>query len=274
MDSSPLPTIHLLLMERKHIHAFQAASQKHSLPSNIIIHIHNSSLSDLPKTLTFDAIVSPANSFARLDGAFDDALSRAFSPHNDYHALTRVAQKKVYSEWRGFQVPGTCLLIDLTSEDGQLKSGKEVWGCRYLLHCPTMKVPQNVGWDKEVVYECIWSLLNCVENHNRRVSGTTMAMTSPSSSSMAEAEAEAATSDDRKISSFLMTPLATGCGMVSAQRWAEQTVLALKHFADALTGGPEKDGGMWRKMKWPDARGVMRETSATYGLTGDGEVEG
>ncbi|KAF2661031.1 macro domain-like protein [Lophiostoma macrostomum CBS 122681] len=289
-SSNPLPKIHLLLMEPKHISAFNTARTNLGLPSNISIEIHDTALAMLPKALSFTAIVSPANSFARLDGAFDDALSRAFAPKTDYHALTRVAQRKVYEVWRGFAPPGSCTVVDLgvdgdeedhggkgeeegkEEEEGSKEYGKarevlrkdtglrpssEVWGVRYLLLCPTMRVPMDVRWDREVVYECVWSLLNAIQNHNDSIT----------QNAEAGIEGDAGEESGKKIESFLMTPLATGCGLVSPQRWAEQTVLAIKHFADAVAGGQQGDGGPWRSMGWKDALKVTREIGGTYGST-------
>jgi hypothetical protein len=138
------PTIHLLLMEDKFVSAFEDAFQTYPLPSSTIsLPIHNCRLADLPSTVRFDAIVSPANSYARLDGAFDDALSRVFSPKKDYFALTRAAQAVIYKKYRGFAPPGTCTLVDLQGSEETLEENP--WGCRYLALCPTMKIPQHVG---------------------------------------------------------------------------------------------------------------------------------
>jgi O-acetyl-ADP-ribose deacetylase (regulator of RNase III) len=274
-SSNPsLPKIHLLLMEDKHVEAFNTARTNLKLPSNISIEIHNTSLYALPKSHSFTAIVSPANSFARLDGAFDDALSRAFAPKSDYHALTRVAQATLYEQWRGFAPPGTCTVVDMGEDgDGQkelrgtgLKKSSEVWGIRYLLLCPTMRVPMDVRWDREVVYECVWSLLNAVQNHNDQIMRDEEKVGEGEIKGEAEAEEgkEGGKARGRKIESFLMTPLATGCGAVSPQRWAEQTVLAIQHFADAVSGGSE---GMWRGMQWKDAGRVSKQIGKTYGAT-------
>lgn len=207
-------------MDHDHLVAFNSAKDEYRLPPSVRIATHESRLADLPTSVTFDAIVSPANSYARLDGGFDDALSRAFSPKHDYLALTRHAQHVLYKEWRGFAPPGTCTLIDLKHES--LKD--EPWGCRYLALCPTMKIPQNVTWDKEVVYECVWSLLTSVSKHNDSV-----AQTEPK--------------DYPKISSILMTPLATGYGGWSAAKWAVQFLLAIRHFIEAT-----EKAGRWGVM--------------------------
>lgn len=187
-----------------------------------------------------DAIVSPANSYARMDGGFDDALSRALSPADDYMALSRVAQDAVYAAYRGFAPPGSCLLVDV--DDARLRGREERWGCKWVAVCPTMKVPQEVRWDREVVYECVWALLAGVDRHNRRVRGG-------ESGGVGE------------IRSVLMTPLATGYGGWSAERWAAQTVLAMKHFVEAV-----ENERRWAVMGPVRIMGHVGEVEKTYGL--------
>ena len=224
----PVPHINLLCIDPAATAAFVQAREKHSLPSSITFTLHDHALAQLPASTKFDCIVSPANSYGILDGGFDDAISRAFSPRNNYLALTRVAQQKIYEEKKGFMPPGSCTLViipeDFVTGEGDSRS-RNVWGTKHLALLPTMRVPSAVGWDREVVYECIWSLLNAIYNHNR-----------------------SAASEEDKIASLLMTPLATGAGFVSNERWANQTVLALKHFVNAV-GDPER----WGAMKWPEA---------------------
>jgi O-acetyl-ADP-ribose deacetylase (regulator of RNase III) len=210
-------------MEGHFIKAFEKARETYNLPKSISITYHESALSQLSKSVKFDAIVSPANSYARLDGTFDDALSRAFAPKEDYFALTRIAQAAVFKEYRGFAPPGSCMLIDLQGEKELVDNG---WGCRYLALCPTMKKPDDVNWDREIVYECIWTLLSAVERHNRRV------------------VAGEGKRDERGIKSVLMTPLATGCGMLSAEKWAAQTVIAMRQFVEAGEAGAGKSWGL------------------------------
>lgn len=204
--------------------AFTKALKQYNIPpSSIHYIIHNTYLADLPPTLTFDLVVSPANSYAVLDGGFDDALSRAFSPKTDYMALTRAAQAHVYRENRGFLPPGSCSIVRIPEEfRGQMRyHDGNGWGCKYLALCPTMRVPQPCNWDREVVYECIWSLLCAVERHNNL------------------AVSEGKGGGEAVIGSILMTPLGTGTGGVSDEKWARQAVLAMKHYLEAVQN-PEK----------------------------------
>lgn len=233
--TSNIPEILLLCMDINFITAFNDAlstTWPQYNPQKLKITPINERLNSLPEDTTFDLIVSPANSYARLDGAFDNAISLAFSPHNDYHALTRAAQKVIYDTWRGFAPPGSCTLVEFPHE---LKQNDV--HCEWLAICPTMREPGDVTWDREVVYECIWSLLCRIEGHNRSVEG------------------------GRKIERILMTPVAAGVGHVSKERWAAQTVLALKQFVDAV-----ERPGRWGSMQWDDIEEDCVEVERTWGL--------
>src|SRR5271155_4907702 len=89
---SHVPHIQLLCVEKRFTEAFESARERYKLPSSVRISIHDYSLSQLPSSVKFDTIVSPANSYGRLD----DAISRALSPTDDYLALTHVAQATLY----------------------------------------------------------------------------------------------------------------------------------------------------------------------------------
>lgn len=216
------------------------------------IAIHNCSLKHLPQELRFDAVVSPANSYGRLDGAFDDALARVYGPRNDYGWITRKAQKVLYEQWKGFAPPGTCTVVSLDHPAVDPQSSRRVdshehpWGTKYLLLCPTMRIPQNVTWDNEVVYECIWSMLCAVDRHNLDITRLHDSMDSISYR-------------PEIISTILMTPLATGVGRVSPRRWAEQCVLAMKHWSEA-TENPET----WSSLEWHKILDDHDEVVQTY----------
>ncbi|EAW08795.1 uncharacterized protein ACLA_097330 [Aspergillus clavatus NRRL 1] len=231
--TSNIPHIHLLCMEDRFISAFhRARAQYWPRSHHPNLTIHNTSLAQLPAATKFNLIVSPANSYGRLDGAFDDAISRAFAPKADYHALTRAAQRVLYEKWRGFAPPGTCSLVPFPPE-----LQDNAWGCRWVAICPTMRVPERVVWDREVVYECVWSLLCEVEGWNRR-------------------------RQDRakeRIEAVLVTPLATGVGAVSPEKWAAQFVLAMKHFVDAVER-PER----WGALGWEEIHVETQEVRKTW----------
>lgn len=250
-DSKILPDIHLLCMEEKFSDAFYDAEAKHfpELHDHSKITVFNCSLKDLPENLCFDAVVSPANSYARLDGAFDDALARAYQPKGDYSWITRKAQKVVYEKWRGFAPPGTCTVVRL-DHDGKtsgIDSNGHLhhlnpWATEYLLLCPTMRIPDDVRWDREVVFDCVWSLLCAIDEHNRAI--------------RARANTE---NDEREIKTILMTPLGTGVGRISPQRWAEQCVLAMQQYVEAVSN-PEH----WSQLEWRKILEDHAVVEATY----------
>ncbi len=151
---------------------------------------------------TFDCIVSPANSYARLDGSFDLVISKTICPGNP-EAVTDYCQRYVQHAWNGYQVPGTCLLIPVSS------FGEKRYQVKYIAHCPTMRVPGNCRWNKDIVYNCIWSLLNALRIHNR-------------------ARPEMA------IKSVFVTGLGTGIGRFPSETCAAQMILAYRHFMDHL----------------------------------------
>lgn len=91
-----------------------------------------------------------------------------------------------------------------------------------------------MNWDREVVYECTWSLLNQVEGYNRRGEG-------------------------KRIESMLMTPLAAGVGKVSKERWAAQVVMALKHFVEAV-----EDAKGWSALQWDRIEKIGNEIDDTW----------
>jgi O-acetyl-ADP-ribose deacetylase (regulator of RNase III) len=236
-NNNTIPHFHLMIIKDKEVEAFNAAKEKYSLPSTVQITLHECRLSDLDPSVSFDAIVSPANSYGRMDGGFDHALSRVFSPQDDYLALTRVVQGVLYKEWKGFAPPGTCTLVDLQHDS----LNHAPWNCRYMAICPTMKIPQSVTWDKEVTYECVWTLLAAIDKHN---------------SSVQNAEG-----GHRPIQSVLMTPLATLTGRWSPEKWAAQLVIAIRHFIEA-----QHNAEKWKAM---DPIAIMKhadEIAQTYDL--------
>ncbi|KAK7751712.1 hypothetical protein SLS62_006373 [Diatrype stigma] len=274
-----LPHIHLLCMQPSASAAFAQALASHAssppsiapapataspLSSHLHYTVHNTYLADLPSSLRFDLAVSPANSYGILDGGFDDALSRAFGPRDDYAALTRAAQAELYRRHAGYLPPGACCLVRIPVEEyrGRLRPYQDgslgdddggAWGCRYLALCPTMRLPSLCTWDRDVVYECIWSLLNAIDQHNANLSNTV------DPGKAGEGEREDPAPAPTKIESILMTPLGTGTGGLSDDRWAKQAVLAMKHWVEAKQN-PHK----WSALNWMDLGIVDTELRKTY----------
>ena len=240
-----LPTINLLCRFETSSQAFQDAVKKYfpNLFEATNVTIYNCSLARLPSEVRFDAIVSPANSYGFMDGAFDDAISITLSPNprEGYGWTTKKVQTTLYQKWRGYAPPGSCTLIDVRKDSTwhQIKraeqnskstaeapeeSGEHKGGCKYIALCPTMRVPREVKWDREVIFECIWSLLCAIDGHNREVHDPEL-----------------------QIKSILMTPLATGVGKVTEAKWAAQCVMAMMYWVEAVEN-PQK----WSNLQWED----------------------
>ena len=245
---SLVPRINLLVRDPGYLDAIERAVRAHKVNGQLSYSVYETSLRDLDPSVKSDLIVSPANSYALMDGGFDEATSRCLSPADDYAALLRHCQRALYRRYRGFQPPGSALIIELPEALRALGRTRNAWGVRYVGHCPTMRVPDDVRWDREVVYECVWTLLCEIGNHNREVAET----------SRDGAPAERAGAEIRSI---LITPLATCCGQVSAGRWAQQAAMAIRHYVDAV-----KRPQVCSQMDWPDAERFAAETQETHEL--------
>ena len=104
-----------------------------------------------------------------------------------------------------------------------------------------MRIPQSVTWHREIVYNCVWSLLVAIDAHNARV----RARAADGTSAGNDLEAE------REIEAVAMTGLATGVGRVPMAVCAKQTALAFAHFHEATTN-PEK----WSALEWKDVQAM------------------
>ncbi|TBU22315.1 macro domain-like protein [Dichomitus squalens] len=203
------------------------------------ITIKGASLEDL--NMPFDTVVSPANSFGRLDGSFDQVLSDWIAPEDDNDALTHAAQAVLYARWRGYAPAGTCTLVPL----GKTKCANNKLGVRHVALCPTMRIPESVRWHKEVVYNCVWSLLVEIDNHNEAI---------------AEDSEGAARRGLREIETVAMTGLATGVGRVPVDMCARQMALAFAHYHEAKAK-PEK----WGALQWTDIINLPSDAPTTRG---------
>lgn len=167
--------------------------------------VFNDRLSEYPGK--FDCIVSPANSYARLDGSFDYYISDMFC-HDFPGAVTDHCQEYLHAIYNGYQTPGTCLLIPMQ------QFGDNKFKCKWIAHCPTMRMPSNCKWNKDVVYNCMWNLLCEVDRHNKYRKGDG--------------------SKNNLITSVFLTGLGTGVGGFPANTCASQMILAYKHYRENL----------------------------------------
>ncbi|KAK9459578.1 uncharacterized protein V1516DRAFT_680290 [Lipomyces oligophaga] len=189
----------------------------------------------------FDCIVSPGNSFARMDGGLDLIISRFFSEGKGggRDGLTDVldyVRRVHYARWRGLQPVGSCYMIDMLP--WMASTGDVGWNrfaCRYIAHSPTMRVPSAL-WREEIVYECMWSVLNEVFNHNGKI---------PLEQQDDSQESGSQESGPAAIKTVVVTGLGTGTGRMDRDLCARLMVMAFVNFVEALEAGP---GGLneWR----------------------------
>jgi O-acetyl-ADP-ribose deacetylase (regulator of RNase III) len=157
--------------------------------------IYNSTLQECSQYENFDCIVSPANSNTILDGSFDLVISKYINP-NDPGKISSWCQEYSFNYYQGYQLAGTCLLIPLEQNKPNVK---------FIAHTPTMRYPSNVKWNKEIVYNCMWSLLSQIYQYNKN-------------------------NAHNKIETVFLTGFATGIGRFPPEVCAAQMILAYKHF--------------------------------------------
>ena len=186
-----------------------------------------------------------------LDGAFDDAISRLLSPPGDYFALTRFVQAEIYKKYRGFAGPGSASALLLP--ENVIDSQKETTGCKYLILCPTMHWPQDISWNRDIVYNTMWSLLAEVDRHN------SIARESDTNNSGVQVSRHERMNGIPIIRSVLMPGLGTGTGNIPYGRFATQFVLAVKNFDEAIRR-PEK----WSSLSWNDVRPIIGRLENTW----------
>ncbi|KAI0957753.1 hypothetical protein AcW1_006042 [Taiwanofungus camphoratus] len=193
-----------------------------------------------PPHSLFDCVVSPANSYGIMDGGFDYYLSEALSPVHDIMALTRCAQASLKERYYGFAPPGSCTLVPLPPV---LRQNPRFPRCRFLAVCPTMRVPADVHWHKDLVYNLMWSLLAEVERWN----------------------ACATAAGDEPIEKVAMTGFATGTGEIGKEVCARQMVLAVKHFLDARSEEGQKRWAQRDYPNWNDVLPIAKEVEGEEG---------
>jgi O-acetyl-ADP-ribose deacetylase (regulator of RNase III) len=122
-----------------------------------------------------------------------------FSPGYPETSIHHV-QNVLYQKFNGYQIIGTCEIIPMHKFNNN---------CKWLAHIPTMRQPSNSRWYKDLVYNCMYSLLNSIYLHNKQY---------PSN----------------KIQSVFLAGFATGIGRFPTSVAASQMILAYKHFSNNL----------------------------------------
>ena len=147
----------------------------------------------------------------------------------DFWRMTHLVQQALRKRWRGFAPPSSCTLVELPSD---VAGQGNAWGARVLAVLPTMRVPQDVDWHKDLCYNSMWTFLAelALWNDSRP--------------------------EEEQIKRVFMTGLGTGVGHMSVERCARQMVLAVKHFRQ---GFPEEPS-------WHDVFAASTEVEDTTSL--------
>ncbi|KAI0372219.1 macro domain-like protein [Pilatotrama ljubarskyi] len=158
------------------------------------------------------------------------ALSTAFNVDGDTWALTNHVQDALRERHRGYLPPGSCELVPLSPA----LTASNALECTVLAVVPTMRVPEDVSWNVDLVYECTWNLLSALWRWNRgeRPEGA------------------------QRVERVLMTGLGTGWGRIGYERCARQMVLAALNFAR----------GWGERPRWDDVEGRVEEIARTRRL--------
>ena len=119
-------------------------------------------------------------------------------------------QKALREQWLGYAPPGSCTLVPLADD---MAGTNNPWGARVMAVIPTMRVPADVSWNQDLVYNCMWSLLCEIVKWNRNP-------------------------NQDPIRTVLSPGLGTGTGEVDHNQCARQMVLAAKHFQEPLPVHP------------------------------------
>ena len=102
------------------------------------------------KETDVQAIVSPANSFGRMDGGYDWFISKYYEEIHNIN-ITGEVQNGIAQLYRGEQPVGTAMTLKFENAPS-------------LIHSPTMRFPRKIT-DGEVIINCMRMVLNeCVHN--------------------------------------------------------------------------------------------------------------
>jgi O-acetyl-ADP-ribose deacetylase (regulator of RNase III) len=100
---------------------------------------------ELSKSIDYDCIVSPANSFGIMDGGLDLALRNYFGMQ-----LQDNVQNFILDYFDGEQPVGTLFIVQTYYQKHP-----------YLAHTPTMRVPMKIT-NNDDIYRAMYAMLNAV----------------------------------------------------------------------------------------------------------------
>lgn len=99
---------------------------------------------------SYDAIVSPGNSFGFMNGGVDNALREFFGTQ-----LEQRVMDKIKEDYLGEHNVGSAFVIETKDSDYP-----------WLVHAPTMRVPSVIA-GSDAVYSATWAALVAVAKHNK-----------------------------------------------------------------------------------------------------------
>jgi O-acetyl-ADP-ribose deacetylase (regulator of RNase III) len=139
---------------------------------------------------SFDALVSPGNSYGQMDGGIDRAIT------DEFPQVQRRVWEMIAEQHHGYQPVGTATV---------LRTGDN--RCPYLVHAPTMRMPMRLTGPLEVsVYDAMWAALLALEHHNRSVA------------------------PEAQVTTLACPGLGTGYGGVAPERAAQLMAAAYRHW--------------------------------------------
>lgn len=118
----------------------------HPPSGQAFVEIQNCPLEELGE---YDVIISPANSYGRMDGGFDAVLSQRFPD------LQQCVRQELSDQRGGYLAPGQAILAPTNDVAHPL-----------CVVAPTMRLPSVIVPREDiVVYDAMWSILHCLSNH-------------------------------------------------------------------------------------------------------------
>ncbi|KAG8820013.1 hypothetical protein FRC17_010266 [Serendipita sp. 399] len=157
-----------------------------SIPFTVI----EGKLEEIPaETIQCDCLVSPANSFGIMDGGYDYILSHVLrGPTGEFWTITDQVQSYLAQLYRGYLPPGSCIIVPIPKDvagpvrwvqdpkgwyqDPQGNPARRYgnpWGATTVAVLPTMRVPDDMTWHKDLVYNSMWNLMAEIEKWNTAV---------------------------------------------------------------------------------------------------------
>ncbi len=212
--------------------------------------IHQGTIDSLDDSTTVDCIVSPGNSFGYLGGGFDLAVAEFFKPSSSPWEVSETALQLCLQEsLQGYNPPSNPKLIDmrhaydlynkysLPKNKSNSKFAKypdsvnydvdcPAWihyKCRYLLHLPTMRWPQVLGYPEEqlrqIIFDYVWNILTTIHSHNLNIK---------------DSKSHNPSILHTNITNVILTGLGTGVGQVDPDLCAISMLSAIEVFNYSL----------------------------------------